>query len=251
MDSLNELLQDQLKDLYSAEKQLTKALPRMAKKASTPSLKDAFTSHLRETEGQVQRLDSVGQSLGMRLTGKTCKAMQGLIEEGKEIIAEDGEPLVIDAGLIAAAQRVEHYEISAYGSARALAQKLDLGDVIQMLQQTLDEASAADQKLTEISVKEVLAKADAGGDEEEDENDEEDEEEGDEDEEEEDEGDEEDSEEDGDEEEDDEEDEDVDEDEEEGEEEDEGEEQPAPPQKRAPARATAKTAPAKKSSGRR
>src|SRR3569832_1400619 len=117
MESLNELLQDQLKDLYNAEKQLVKALPAMAKKASTPALKDAFTTHLEETKEHVQRLERIGQALSTKLTGKTCKAMAGLIEEGKEVLAEKGNRLVLDAALIAAAQRVEHYEISAYGSA--------------------------------------------------------------------------------------------------------------------------------------
>lgn len=167
MESLTELLQEQLKDLYNAEKQLTKALPGMARKASTRSLKECFTSHLAETNGQVARLEQIGGIMGIGLKGKTCKAMQGLIEEGKEVIAEKGQKLVIDAALIAAAQRVEHYEISGYGSARALAEHLGLEDVADLLQQTLDEESAADSKLNTISLDEILPMAPSGAEEEE------------------------------------------------------------------------------------
>jgi ferritin-like metal-binding protein YciE len=166
MNTLSELLEDQLKDLYSAEKQLTKALPAMARKASTPSLKEAFTSHLEETNNQVQRLEEIGQAFGMSLKGKVCKAMEGLIEEGKEVIKEKGDPLVIDAALIAAAQRVEHYEISAYGSARALAETLGHSDAVDLLQATLDEESSADEKLNSISLDEILGEAPSGMEEE-------------------------------------------------------------------------------------
>jgi ferritin-like metal-binding protein YciE len=171
MESVQELLEEQLKDLYNAEKQLTKALPAMAKKASTPTLKEAFTSHLEETKGHVQRLEQIGESLEMKLTGKTCKAMEGLIEEGKEVIAEKGNSLVLDAALIAAAQRVEHYEISAYGSARALAEKLGQTEAVDLLQETLDEESAADEKLNTISLEEVLPEAPTGQEEEEEDDD--------------------------------------------------------------------------------
>jgi ferritin-like metal-binding protein YciE len=166
MNTLSELLEDQLKDLYSAEKQLTKALPAMARKASTPSLKEAFTSHLEETNNQVQRLEEIGQAFGMSLKGKVCKAMEGLIEEGKEVIKEKGDPLVVDAALIAAAQRVEHYEISAYGSARALAETLGHSDAVDLLQATLDEESSADEKLNSISLDEILGEAPSGMEEE-------------------------------------------------------------------------------------
>jgi ferritin-like metal-binding protein YciE len=169
MDSLTELLQDQLKDLYNAEKQLTKALPSMAKKASTPALKEAMTMHLEETKGQITRLEQIAQAMGFKPTGKTCKAMQGLIEEGKEVIAEKGEKLVTDAALIAAAQRVEHYEISAYGSARALAEQLGETEAVELLQETLDEEKAADSKLNTISLEQVLPSAPSGVEEEEDE----------------------------------------------------------------------------------
>jgi ferritin-like metal-binding protein YciE len=159
MDTLNELFREQLKDLYNAETQLTKALPAMARKASTPALKEAFTSHLEETNNQIRRLEEIGEALTISLKGKICKAMEGLIEEGKEVIKEKGEPLVLDAALIAAAQRVEHYEISAYGSARELAKTLRHSDAVALLQTTLDEESAADEKLNVIAQEEVLPEA--------------------------------------------------------------------------------------------
>jgi ferritin-like metal-binding protein YciE len=162
MNTLSELFEEQLKDLYNAEKQLTKALPAMARKASTPSLKEAFSGHLEETTHQVQRLEEIGQALGISLKGKVCKAMEGLIEEGKEVIKEKGDRLVLDAALIAAAQRVEHYEISAYGSARALAEQLEHSDAVELLQATLDEESGADEKLNSISLDEILGEAPSG-----------------------------------------------------------------------------------------
>jgi ferritin-like metal-binding protein YciE len=163
LQTLAKLLEDQLKDLRSAETQLTKALPRMAKKASSAGLKQAIVSHLEETKHQVERLDRIGQSLGIKLTGKRCKAMEGLIEEGAEVLEAEGPGPVIDAALIAAAQRVEHYEISAYGTARTLAEHLGHGDVVELLQETLDEESAADEKLTSLSVDEILPSADGEG----------------------------------------------------------------------------------------
>jgi ferritin-like metal-binding protein YciE len=166
MDSLSDLLTDELKDIFNAENQLLKALPRMAKKASSPSLKAAFSDHLRETEGHVGRLEKIGKTLGIKLTGKTCAAMKGLIEEGKEVISEDGDSSVIDAALIGAAQRVEHYEMAAYGTIRAMATALGHDDVAVLLQQTLDEEGAADKKLTTIAESEVLNDAAKAGDEE-------------------------------------------------------------------------------------
>ena len=162
MNTLSELFEEQLKDLYSAEKQLTKALPAMARKAFTPSLKEAFMGHLEETANQVRRLETIGQALQISLKGKVCKAMEGLIEEGKEVIKEKGDRMVLDAALIAAAQRVEHYEISAYGSARSLAEHLGHSDAVALLQATLDEESGADEKLNLISLDEVLADAPSG-----------------------------------------------------------------------------------------
>ena len=149
--SLEDLFKDEIKDLYSAETQLTKALPKMAKKASNDDLREAFTSHLEQTRGHVERLDKIGAALGIKLSGKKCKAMEGLVEEGKEVIDEDGEDAVLDLALIAAAQRVEHYEVSGYGSLRALADFLGYADAVELLQETLDEESAADEKLTQIA----------------------------------------------------------------------------------------------------
>ena len=158
--TIAKLLEDQLKDLYSAEGQLVKALPKMAKKASSPALKEAITSHLAETKIQVQRLDQVGQTLGIaRMSGKKCKAMEGLIEEGSEVLEAEGPGPVIDSALIAAAQRVEHYEIAAYGTARVLAEQLGHDEVVTLLQETLDEESAADEKLTSVSEDEILPMA--------------------------------------------------------------------------------------------
>lgn len=162
MDSLQSLLEDELKDLYSAENQLVKALPKMAKKASNEKLKQAFTSHLAETEGHVKRLERIAKMIDAKLTGKKCHAMEGLIDEGKEIMSEDGEEAVIDAALIGAAQRVEHYEIAAYGTVRAIAEQLGKKDVVRLLQQTLDEEGAADKKLTAIAEGEVLSEALSG-----------------------------------------------------------------------------------------
>ena len=156
LPTLTKLLEDQLKDLYSAENQLVKALPKMAKKASSKSLKEAITSHLEETKHQVERLDQIGESLGIKVSGKKCKAMEGLVEEGAEVLEAEGPGPVVDSALIAAAQRVEHYEISAYGTARAFAQQLGHEDAAELLQETLDEESAADEKLNSISEDELL-----------------------------------------------------------------------------------------------
>jgi ferritin-like metal-binding protein YciE len=163
MDSLRKLYVDELKDLYSAEKQILQALPRMAKKAKNAQLKQAFELHVQETQKQVERLDQVFEMLGKSPRGKKCKGMEGLLEEGKEMMQEDMEPEVMDAALIAAAQRVEHYEISGYGTARALGEHLGHARAAKLLQQTLDEESAADEKLTKISLGEVLPTADANG----------------------------------------------------------------------------------------
>lgn len=169
MDTLQELLVDELKDLYSAENQLLKALPKMAKKAASESLQAAFTAHLEETEGQVDRLTKIGELMEIKLTGKKCKAMEGLVEEGKEVLEEEGRSAVIDAALIGAAQRVEHYEIAAYGTAKTFAEQLGLTEVAELLAETLDEESAADEKLSSISLEEVLpatAESDEADDEE-------------------------------------------------------------------------------------
>jgi ferritin-like metal-binding protein YciE len=148
---LEELLVDELKDLYSAENQIVKALPKMAKATSSPELKRAFERHLEETKRQVERLDTIGEALDIRLTGKKCKGMEGLIEEGKEIMEEDLDENAIDAGLIGAAQKVEHYEIAAYGTARTHASLLGYTKVAKLLQQTLDEEGNTDKKLTQLA----------------------------------------------------------------------------------------------------
>lgn len=152
LTTLRDLLVEELRDLYSAESQLIKALPKMAKAASSEELSEAFTAHLEETRGQVERLDQIFGLLDATSGRKKCKAMEGLIAEGKETIAEDAEPSVHDAALIAAAQRVEHYEIAGYGCARTFAQILGEEKVAGLLQQTLDEEAAADEKLTAIAM---------------------------------------------------------------------------------------------------
>lgn len=151
MNPLGELLVDELKDLYSAETQIVKALPKMVKAASSPELKRAFERHLEETRRQVERLNQIGHDLDIRLTGKKCKGMEGLLEEGKELMDEDFEKDALDAGLIGAAQRVEHYEIAAYGTARTHAEVLGHSKAAKLLQQTLEEEGAADKKLTQIA----------------------------------------------------------------------------------------------------
>jgi ferritin-like metal-binding protein YciE len=148
---LEELLVDELKDIYSAENQIIKALPKMAKAATSPELKRAFERHLEETRRQVERLDQIGQALDVKLTGKKCKGMEGLIEEGKEVMEEDFDDNAIDAGLIGAAQKVEHYEIAAYGTARTHAEMLGYTKAAKLLQQTLDEEGATDKKLTQLA----------------------------------------------------------------------------------------------------
>jgi ferritin-like metal-binding protein YciE len=150
LESLEDLFLNELKDVYNAEKQILKALPRMAKAADAPALQQAFTKHLRETEGQVDRLERIFKSLDQTPRGKKCKGMEGLIEEGKEILEEEGAVEVIDAALIAAAQRVEHYEIAAYGCLRTYAQLLGYEDAHRLLGETLREEEATDKALTAL-----------------------------------------------------------------------------------------------------
>jgi len=147
---LEELLEDELKDLYSAENQIIKALPKMIKACESPELKRAFERHLEETRRQVDRLDQIGEELEIKMTGKKCKGMEGLIAEGKEHLEELDEEN-IDAGLIGDAQKIEHYEIAAYGTARTHAELLGLRRVAKLLQQTLDEEGATDKKLTALA----------------------------------------------------------------------------------------------------
>ncbi|HEY4312612.1 MAG TPA: ferritin-like domain-containing protein [Pirellulales bacterium] len=151
MATLKELFLEELKDLYSAEKQLIKALPKMAKAATAEDLQQGFLDHLEQTKGHAERLERVFELLDQKPRAKKCKAMEGLIEEGKELIAEDAEPEVLDAGLIAAAQRVEHYEIAGYGCVRTYAELLGETDARDLLQQTLDEEAATDKKLTQLA----------------------------------------------------------------------------------------------------
>src|SRR5689334_15832909 len=139
MDSLKDLYIDELKDLYNAETQLVKALPKMVKKAAAPELKRAFQNHLAVTKTHVERLEQIFKGLGEKPTGKTCKAMKGLVEEGKEVIEEDGDPSVLDAALIGAAQRVEHYEMAGYGVVRTFADLLGESKAAGLLQRTLNE----------------------------------------------------------------------------------------------------------------
>jgi ferritin-like metal-binding protein YciE len=151
LDSLEKLFLEELRDIYHAEKQLTRALPRMAKAAESPELREAFTTHTRETEGQMKRLERVFKEVGQAVRGKRCKGMEGLIEEGKEKMEEEGEPEVLDAALIASAQKVEHYEIAAYGCLRTYAELLGYSEAAQLLQQNLEEEEATDKKLNGLA----------------------------------------------------------------------------------------------------
>jgi ferritin-like metal-binding protein YciE len=151
MHTLDDLFLVQLRDLYSAENQIVKALPKMAKAASSEELRSAFDEHLEQTKGHVERLEEIFDRLGARSRGKKCEAMEGLLEEGKEILSMNAEPHVRDAAMIAAAQRVEHYEIAGYGCARTFARLLGDHEAADLLQQTLDEEAETDQKLTQIA----------------------------------------------------------------------------------------------------
>ena len=151
LNSLDDVLREQVKDLLSAEKQLITALPKVAEAAHSEELKQAITEHLEQTRGHVQRLEKAASLLGIDDNGTTCKAMQGLVAEGEEILAKNGDPVAKDAAIIAAAQRIEHYEIAAYGTARTLAGELDQTEAKRMFDETLDEESAADKLLTKIA----------------------------------------------------------------------------------------------------
>jgi ferritin-like metal-binding protein YciE len=155
LQSFEDLLVDQLKDLYSAEKQLTKALPKMAKNASSDQLRQALTEHLGETEQHVERLEQIGETLGVKLSGKKCKGMEGLIEEGAESLEISEDENLSDIAIIAAGQRVEHYEISGYGTAKAIANELGYEKVVELLSETEAEEIAADEKLTQIVTSEI------------------------------------------------------------------------------------------------
>ena len=157
-NQLKELYIDELRDLFDAENKLVKALPKLAA-ASSDKLRAGFEEHLEQTRGHVERLEEIFEGLDEKPTGKKCAGMAGLVKEGEEIMDEDFSAEVMDAALISAAQRVEHYEIAAYGSARALAGQLGHDDIVELLQETLDEESAADEKLTSLSEEEILPSA--------------------------------------------------------------------------------------------
>lgn len=153
LETLRELLIEELKDLYSAETQITKALPKLVKASSAPALQQAFEHHLEETKNHVTRLEQIFDRLNESPKGKTCEGMKGLLKEGEERMGEKGEPEVLDAGLIADAQRVEHYEIAAYGSARTYAELLGEREIVGLLSETLEEEKAADTRLTQVAKK--------------------------------------------------------------------------------------------------
>ncbi|PYJ90689.1 MAG: ferritin-like domain-containing protein [Verrucomicrobia bacterium] len=151
LDTLQKLYTNELRDLYNAEHQLLKALPKMAKAASSEDLKDAFEKHLEQTKSHVERLEQVFEELNEKPKGKTCRAMKGLVEEGSEILQLDGEESVLDAGIIVAAQKVEHYEIAGYGSVRTFAHLLGQNKAAELLQTTLDEEAETNQVLNRLA----------------------------------------------------------------------------------------------------
>jgi len=159
LDTLQKLYTDELRDLYNAENQLLKALPKMAKAASSEDLKEAFEKHLEQTKGHVERLEQVFEELDEKPKGKTCRAMKGLIEEGSEILEQDGEESVRDAGIIVAAQKVEHYEIAGYGSARTFAHLLGQNKAADVLQTTLDEESETNELLNRLATSTINPEA--------------------------------------------------------------------------------------------
>jgi len=151
LDSLKKLYVEELRDLYSAENQILKALPKMAKAATSKELKHAFNEHLAQTKGQVERLEKIFTKLDTSPKGKTCKAMEGLVKEGEELMGEKSEPEILDAGLIAAAQRVEHYEMAGYGTVRTYATLLNESEAAGLLQETLDEEGQTDKTLSQLA----------------------------------------------------------------------------------------------------
>ena len=172
MQTLNDLFVETLKDVYFAENAILKALPKMAKKAKSDDLKSAFTEHAQETEEHVKRLDKVFKILGQKPAGKECPALKGLVEETEELMSEASSPDVLDAGLIGCAQAVEHYEIARYGTLCAWAEQLDLGDAVELLEETLEEEKAADEKLSELATGDINERAEGRRDENDDDEDE-------------------------------------------------------------------------------
>lgn len=163
IETFQDLYVHELKDIYNAEKQILQALPKMVQHAKHDELRRAFEDHQRVTEEQVKRLDTIFDDLGQQPTGQKCKGMEGLIEEGNDLMEEKADPDVLDAALIAAAQRVEHYEIAAYGTARTYAHQLGLENHVKLLQRTLDEEGETDKRLTQIAESRVNRRAELGG----------------------------------------------------------------------------------------
>ncbi len=153
--NLKDLLEHEIQDLYSAEDQLTKALPKMAKAASNPKLRKAFEDHLEETKGQKKRLEQIAKKLNFKTKGETCKAMEGLIKEGESILKMDADEEVRDAALIGAAQRVEHYEIAAYGTAAQYAKHLGNDEVVKLFEETLEQEKDANEKLNDLAIEKI------------------------------------------------------------------------------------------------
>ncbi|MFL6513428.1 MAG: ferritin-like domain-containing protein [Chthoniobacterales bacterium] len=162
LESLETLYIEELRDIYNAENQLVKTLPKMAKAAASEELKQAFEEHLEQTKEHIERLEEIFGKLDKKPSGKTCHGMQGLIEEGSEIMKHDGDDHVLDAGLIAAAQKVEHYEMASYGTVRTWAEMLGEDDAADLLQQTLDEEGETDKRLTELAEEIVNVQASSG-----------------------------------------------------------------------------------------
>lgn len=162
LKTLDDLLVKELRDLYSAEKQLIKALPKMARAADSEALRDAITEHLEVTRMQAERLEKIFEMLEVNSRGPKCAAMEGLIEEASQLLEEEGDPSVIDAGIIGAAQRIEHYEIAGYGVARTFARLLGHDKMADLLQTTLDEEAETDEKLTVLAESEINVEAASG-----------------------------------------------------------------------------------------
>jgi ferritin-like metal-binding protein YciE len=163
LNNLNDLFIHELQDIYNAEKQITKALPKMMKEASAPQLKKAFEMHLMETEKQIERLEQVFESIGKKASGEKCKAMEGIIKEAQDMMSENADPDVMDAALIASAQRVEHYEIAGYGTLCTYAKQLGHKEALTLLHKTLEEEKATDLKLTDIAESKINIKAEHKG----------------------------------------------------------------------------------------
>ncbi len=162
LESLNDLFVDELRDLYNAENQLVKALPKMAEAASSPDLRNALQEHLNQTKNQIQRLDKVFQTLDVSERGKDCPGMKGIIQEGQELLKENASPTVKDAGIITAAQKTEHYEIAGYGSVCTFADQLGYREQAELLKQNLSEEKKADELLTKIAERHINKEAKRG-----------------------------------------------------------------------------------------